>query len=123
MTFTASGTSLNTPGETQTANQVGPVQILHGINTGNPWFSLGSFTQPSGVAFGTSGRNILSGPGLFGLNLALSKTFKLTERFRAEVRAETFNFTNTPQFNNPTTSLTSSSLMDMSQAHWAAARA
>ena len=109
MTFTASGTSLNTPGETQTANQVGPVQILHGINTGNPWFSLGSFTQPGGVAFGSSGRNILSGPGLFGLNLALSKTFKLTERFRAELRAETFNFTNTPQFNNPTTSLTSSS--------------
>jgi hypothetical protein len=109
MTFTASGTSLNTPGETQTANQVGPVQVLHGINTGHPWFSQASFTQPTSVAFGSSGRNILSGPGLFGLNLALSKTFKLTERLRAELRAETFNFTNTPQFANPTTSLTSSS--------------
>jgi hypothetical protein len=84
------------------------VQILHGINTGNPWFSVGSFTQPTAVAFGSSGRNILSGPGLFGLNLALSKTFKVTERLRAEIRAETFNLTNTPQFNNPSTSLTSS---------------
>ncbi|HEY3939601.1 MAG TPA: TonB-dependent receptor [Bryobacteraceae bacterium] len=108
MTFTASGTSLNTPGETQTANQVAPVQILSGINTGNPWFSQSSFTQPTGVAFGTSGRNILSGPGLFGINLALSKTFKVTERLHLEVRCETFNFTNTPQFSNPSTSLTSS---------------
>jgi hypothetical protein len=108
MTFTASGTSLNTPGETQTANQVAPVQILSGINTGNSWFSQNSFTQPTGVAFGTSGRNILSGPGLFGINLALSKTFKVTERLHLEVRCETFNFTNTPQFSNPSTSLTSS---------------
>jgi hypothetical protein len=61
------------------------------------------------VAFGSSGRNILSGPGLFGLNLALSKTFKVTERIHAEIRGEAFNFTNTPQFSNPTTSLTSSS--------------
>jgi hypothetical protein len=108
MTFTASGSSLNTPGETQTADQLGAVQILHGINTGNPWFSTGSFGQPTGVRFGTSGRNILSGPGLFALNASLAKSFQLSERFKAEVRAETFNLTNTPQFSNPSTSLTSS---------------
>ena len=94
----ASGSSLNTPGETQTANQVAPVQILHGINTGNPWFSTSSFTQPTGVTFGTSGRNILSGPGLFALNLSLFKNFKIRERANIELRAETFNVTNTPQF-------------------------
>jgi len=65
ITVTASGSSLNTPGETQTANQVGPVQFPHGVSAGNPWFSTSSFTQPTGVAFGTSGRNIFSGPGLF----------------------------------------------------------
>jgi hypothetical protein len=109
MSFTASGSSLNTPGETQTANQVAPVKILSGINLGNPWFTTASFTQPSTVAFGSSGRNILSGPGLIGLNLSLSKAFRITERLKAELRCETFNFTNTPQFNNPNTSLTSSS--------------
>ncbi|HWY48775.1 MAG TPA: carboxypeptidase regulatory-like domain-containing protein [Bryobacteraceae bacterium] len=98
---TASGSSLNTPGEQQTGDQVAPVQILHGINVGNPWFSTSSFVQPTGVRFGTSGRNILSGPGLFALNLALSKHFKITERFDLELRAETFNFTNTPEFSNP----------------------
>jgi len=108
MMVTASGSSLNTPGETQTADQVAPVQLLHGIALGNPWFSQSSFTQPTGVRFGTSGRNIFSGPGLFGLNLSLSKNFRFTERWNLELRAETFNFTNTPQFANPNTSLTSS---------------
>ena len=88
---------LNTPGETQTADQVAPVQILHGINVGNPWFSQASFAQPTGVRFGTSGRNILSGPGLFILNASLFKTFKVRERAAVELRAETFNFTNTPK--------------------------
>jgi hypothetical protein len=106
--ISASGSSLNTPGETQTANQVGPVQLLHGINTGNPWYSTSSFSQPTGVAFGTSGRNILSGPGLFALNLSLFKNFKVSERLNFEFRAETFNFTNTPEFSNPQGSLTSS---------------
>jgi hypothetical protein len=94
----ASGSSLNTPGETQTATQTAAVQILHGINIGNPWFSTSSFTQPTGVTFGTSGRNILSGPGLFALNLSLFKNFKIRERANIELRAETFNVTNTPQF-------------------------
>jgi hypothetical protein len=108
MTFGANGGSLNTPGETQTADQVSPVQILGGINVGNPWFSKGSFVQPTGVRFGTSGRNILSGPGLFALNLSLAKSFRITERFKAEIRADSFNLTNTPQFANPSTSITSS---------------
>jgi len=108
--ISASGSSLNTPqGETQTANQVAPVQILHGINTGNLWFSTSSFTQPTGVVFGTSGRNIMSGPGLFALNVSLVKNFKIRERLNVELRCETFNLTNTPQFSNPQGSLTSSS--------------
>jgi hypothetical protein len=102
--ITASGSSLNTPGETQTANQVAPVQLEHGINTGNPWFNAASFSQPTGIAFGTTGRNIMSGPGLFALNLSLFKNFKICERANLELRAETFNLTNTAQFNNPTTS-------------------
>ncbi len=105
---TASGSSLNTPGETQTANQVASVQLEHGINTGNLWFNTSSFSQPTGVVFGTSGRNIISGPGLFALNLSLFKNFKIRERANVELRCETFNLTNTPQFANPSASTTSS---------------
>jgi hypothetical protein len=106
--ISASGSSLNTPGETQTANQVAAVQLLHGINVGNPWFSTSSFSQPTGVTFGSTGRNIMSGPGLYALNLSLFKNFRIGERATAEFRCETFNFTNTPQFSNPQGSLTSS---------------
>ncbi|MBV8817990.1 MAG: TonB-dependent receptor [Acidobacteriaceae bacterium] len=113
VTITANGGSLNTPGSTQTADQVSDVQILHGIGVGNPWFSTSSFAQPTGVRFGTSGRNIFSGPNLYALNLSLFKNFQITERFKAEFRLETFNITNTPEFtlsgaNSPQISLTSS---------------
>jgi len=104
----ASGSSLNTPGETQTANQVAPVSYPKGINVGNPWFSTASFTQPTGVAFGTSGRNLFSGPGLFILNASLFKNIRVRERFNIEVRGEAFNITNTPEFSNPSASITSS---------------
>jgi len=96
------------PGEAQTANQVAPVEILHGINQGSPWFSTSSFAQPTGVVFGNTGRNILSGPGLFALNLSLFKNFRINERVNLELRGETFNLTNTPEFDNPSGSLTSS---------------
>ena len=101
VTITASGSSLNTPGETQTANQVASVSFPKGINTGNPWFSQSSFAQPTTAAFGTSGRNIFSGPGLFVLNASLFKDFRLRERYGIELRAETFNVTNTPEFSSP----------------------
>lgn len=111
LTFTANGGGLAAPGNTQTADQVAPVSILHGINTvangGGPWFSTSSFAQPVGSVFGNSGRNILSGPGFFQLNLSLFKNVKVTERLNLQLRAETFNFTNTPAFGNPSTSVTS----------------
>lgn len=107
-TITANGNSLNLPGSTQTADLVAPVKILHGINVGSPWFDTSSFAQPTGVRFGNLGRNVLSGPGTFGLNAKLGRNFYIREKFRLEVRAEAFNITNTPQFANPSNSLTSS---------------
>ena len=111
--ITANGGSLNTPGTTQTANQVGSVNLLKGINVGNPWFSTSSFVQPIGVVLGNVGRNDMFGPGLFGLSLALAKDFSITERLKATFRAEAFQVTNSPQFNNPQTSLTSPTFGDV----------
>ncbi len=108
--ITANGGALNTPGETQTADQIAPVQILHGIGPGHLWFSTSSFAQPVGAGvFGTSGRNILSGPGMFRIDLSMFKTFQVTERFKFEFRAESFDLTNTPAFSNPQGSFTSGS--------------
>ena len=96
-----SSSGLSAPNNTQTADQIAPIQILHGINTGNPWFSTSSFAAPATGVFGNVGRNSLSGPGLFGLNASLFKTIQVNERWRMELRCEAFSLTNTPQFSNP----------------------
>jgi hypothetical protein len=105
LTYSASG--LQAPNNTQTPNVVAPVQILKGINT-NPWLSISSFAAPANLTFGSVGRNSIFGPGFFNLNLSLFKEIKISERFNLEIRGETLNFTNTPQFNNPGTGLGSS---------------
>src|SRR5262249_15431103 len=112
MIFTANGSQLNTPGSPQTADQVAPITVLGGINTpargGSPWFSQSSFVQPTGVRFGTSGRNIFSGPNFFNLDASLFKIFNFTERIKAEIRGEAFSVTNTPQFSRPQTDVSNS---------------
>jgi hypothetical protein len=112
MTFGANGGLLNTPGTPQTADQVGPYTVLGGINTtargGSPYFLQSSFLQPSGVRVGTSGRNIVSGPGRFQLDASLFKIVAINERMKLEIRGEGFAVTNTPQWNNPTTDVSSS---------------
>jgi hypothetical protein len=96
--FTASSGSLLAPNNTQTPNLVAPVQILHGIGIGNPWFSTSSFAAPAADTFGNVGRNYLSGPNFFNLDAALSKSIRFTERYNLDLRLEAFGVTNTPQF-------------------------
>ncbi|HEY3837515.1 MAG TPA: carboxypeptidase regulatory-like domain-containing protein, partial [Bryobacteraceae bacterium] len=113
MTFTGSN-SLNLGRDgTATDNLVAPVQILHGINTGNPWFSINSFAKQNTATLtnqvqGTTGRNIISGPSLVSLNAGISRWIVLKPREGADIkmqlRLDSLNVTNTPQFSNPNTS-------------------
>jgi hypothetical protein len=98
--FTDNSTSsLLAPGNTQTPNLVAPVQILHGVGIGNPWFTTSSFAAvPTAATFGNVGRNYLSGPNFFDLDASLSKSIRFTERFNLDLRLEAFGVTNTPQF-------------------------
>jgi hypothetical protein len=105
LTITANN-SLNLPVSTQTADQIAPIQILHGINVGNPWFSKDSFMTPVGQVWGTMGRNVFSGPSLFALNVSLIRRIRIQERYELQLRADSLNVTNTPQFNNPETNMT-----------------
>jgi hypothetical protein len=49
-------------------------------------------------AFGNSGRNILDGPGLFSVDFALAKNFRITEGHNLQLRVESFNVFNRPNF-------------------------
>ena len=57
------------------------------------------------VAPGTTGRDILRGPGSSNIDMSLFKNFSVTERVKAQFRAQAYNLTNTPHFANPNTDL------------------
>jgi hypothetical protein len=67
------------------------------------WFDVSAFTNPSasGPAFGDSGRNILRGPRFVNFDLSMAKSFRIRESMNLEIRADSYNFFNHPQFNNP----------------------
>jgi hypothetical protein len=82
--------------ETSRANVTGSVQYP---KTAAHWFDGSSFSAPTPLTFGNSGRNSIYGPGLFNWNLALFKRFPLwREGTQFEFRAETFNTFNHTEF-------------------------
>ena len=100
-TVTASGTSLNAPGNAQTADQVLPeVKILGGTGPGQSYFDPLAFRSITDVRYGNVGLNSLRGPGFTNLDLGLFRDFRLRD-LQIQFRAEAFNATNTPHFNNP----------------------
>ncbi|MCC6265441.1 MAG: TonB-dependent receptor, partial [Bryobacterales bacterium] len=110
-TISASGTSLNAPGNSQTADQVKETVEKPGkIGSNTSWFDPLAFRQPTGARFGSTGRNIMTGPGIVNLDMSLFRTFKFGERFSMEFKAECFNISNTPKFSNPSGNVAAMSL-------------
>jgi hypothetical protein len=60
---------------------------------------------PGDTDFGNSGVGIVRGPGQHNLDLAVERSFPVTESSSFRFRAEFFNLTNTPQFANPNNTL------------------
>jgi hypothetical protein len=71
--------------------------------TVDQWFDRTAFPAvPNGsFRFGTSGRNILDGPGTVAINGALSRRIRFAETRALQIRAEMFNVPNHPNFNLP----------------------
>ena len=65
------------------------------------WFNTNAFSAPAPYTFGNAGRNIIPGPGVEMMDLALHKRFHLSERSGLEVRTEVFNSLNHPNFGYP----------------------
>lgn len=110
-TVSAGTTSLNAPGSSQTADQIGEIKYIGDVGPNTQWLAVESFRdpnfqRPSNVfRFGTMGRNALRGPGFQKADMAVFKDFKLTERFVLQFKAEAFNVSNTPRFNNPSSNV------------------
>lgn len=107
-TLSASGASLNMPGNAQTPDQIKPkVAKLGKVGDDGTWFDTTAFVPVTEVRFGNVGRNTMRSPGVVDTDLSLFRNFHLGERFKLEFRAESFNLTNTPHFSTPTSGVES----------------
>ena len=84
-------------------------------NLSNPsakaWFNTAAFFTPTGTRvlaptngvpiLGNTPRDFLTGPGLVQVDMAISRNFSVTERFKLEFRAEGLNVFNHANLNNP----------------------
>jgi len=121
------GSNLSAPGNVGVPDLIGPIKVLHGIGNGNPWFDVTTGTNPSDglpclgpvcqapscpsptCRVGNMPRRVFSGPGFLNLDASVFRRFPVKERMSMEFRAEAFSVTNTPQFNRPGTSFSSTS--------------
>jgi len=76
-----------------------------GCQTGvswNVWIKCpaGALTNPAGLV-GNLPRNFFPGPGTKEWDMSMIKSFSITERAKAEFRAQVYNLTNTPNFQDP----------------------
>ena len=68
------------------------------VGAGGQWLNPAAFAMPANFTLGNAPRNVGSGPNQSVVNLSLFKTFKLTERYNMQFRAESFNVANHPVF-------------------------
>jgi len=116
-TVGASGVALNAPGNTQTADQVKTdVQKIGGAGARQFFYDPAAFAPVNDARFGTSGRNLLRGPGVVDFGFGVFRKFPLGERLTLEFRSEAYNATNTPHFGNPGTNVNNSDFMQILSA-------
>ena len=100
------------------ANYTGQPVFGPGTHTANRWFNPAAFATPAAFTFGNAGRNSVYGPGMQTLDLAIDRSFHMTEKSTFEFRGEFFNalnhtnlgtpnrFVNEPQFGTITMAMT-----------------
>ncbi|MEO8736303.1 MAG: carboxypeptidase regulatory-like domain-containing protein [Edaphobacter sp.] len=107
---------LNSGSTVQWPNRIGSGKVAH--RTIHQWFNPADFVSPGNYVFGNSGRNIIYGPGMKQFDVSLFKNFRFDEAGvrHLQLRVETFNIFNTPQFNNPNAQIGSSTVGTITSA-------
>jgi hypothetical protein len=72
---------------------------------GNQRFNPAAFKAPAAGQNGDLGRNVLRGTHSWQADLALQRSFAISEKLRLEARAEAFNVLNHPNFGIPNATL------------------
>lgn len=92
---------VNAPGNADRPDFVSPIRYLNNRGPGQKFFDISSFAIPAQNTLGNAGRNIILGPAFNNFDAALHRDIRIRERISATLRIESFNFTNTPHYNNP----------------------
>ncbi len=103
LNITVNGNPSNTGSGVDRPNVVGNWQLAN--PSVGEWFNTAAFVANAPYTYGDAGRNMIRGPGLVDLDLALHKSFRITEKVSAQLRLESFNATNTPALGAPNTVL------------------
>ena len=94
--------------------------------TNSQWFNPCAFTVPSTYVgtdgntyaqFGNSGYNMLRGPGWWNLDMNLVKNIKWMNHYNLQLRAESFNTFNHPNYGNPAANKSNSSSVGIISAN------
>jgi hypothetical protein len=72
------------------------------------WMLRSAFQVNAGGSYGNLGRDTIQGPRFVDIDVALSRLFSIRERRQLEFRFEAFNIFNHANFNDPTSTLSSS---------------
>ncbi|MGH9659876.1 MAG: TonB-dependent receptor, partial [Bryobacteraceae bacterium] len=116
-TVAAAGTALNAPGNSQTADQVKTsVEKIGGAGSGLVFYDPTAFAPVNQVRFGSTGRNLLRGPGVVNFDFGVFRKFALSERWVLEFRSEAYNAMNTPHFGNPGANVNNADFMQILSA-------
>jgi hypothetical protein len=67
----------------------------------NRWFNTAAFVTPAAFRFGNAPRNGLRGGPLKTVDVTAAKQFRVTERWKADLRAEFYNLLNSANFDPP----------------------
>jgi hypothetical protein len=99
--FSVSSSAVTSDGASVRANVTGSGTNPTNRRTLTNWFNTQAFFNPAVGTWGNSGRNILQGPGTKTVDFSFFKNTNIAESKVLQLRAEFFNLFNTPQFNNP----------------------
>jgi hypothetical protein len=106
--ITASNSNLGGFNLTQRPDQIKEVNMTKRVGSDGTWFDTTAFQSTTAARFGTSGYNSLRGPGYANWDFGVFRQINITENVNVSLRMESFNFTNTPHFDAPERSITSS---------------
>jgi len=83
------------------ASVVPGVALYPSNKTNAQWFNPAAFTSPVNYTYGNSAYDMLRGPGYQDWDMSLVKNTVWRERYRVQLRADTFNVFNHPNFAVP----------------------